>query len=67
VSVGLNLEKYIKTLNLSADGEMVAALARNLAASLDDPDTAAYAKPNLTKQFREVVAWLERTSSYRQS
>jgi hypothetical protein len=59
VSIMAKLDEYVATFeDLAPEGEVLAEVARNLAAELDNPDTSAYVRPNLARQLREVMSEL---------
>jgi hypothetical protein len=55
VSISASLEEMLEDAELDAVGAVYASLARNLAAALDDENTAVYTRANLHRQLRDTL------------
>jgi hypothetical protein len=55
VPISEALEQMLEDAELDAVGQVYASLARNLAAALDDENTAVYTKANLHRQLRDTM------------
>jgi hypothetical protein len=57
--IGEKLEKFLASVDLLPEEEVLAETARRLAVALDDSDTSAYVLPGLARQLADLLGRLD--------